>query len=114
MDTVLYTSHSYGETTTVDAFNPAPGLYVYQLPEHLRHPDFPWLMGHSSGLVIAAFERKDHALAAIEVIADFADWTRTADDLRADVDALDLSDLIDYRTAGVFISADPARNAQVA
>ena len=108
MDTVPYTFHSNNETGTVDAVQPVPGLFVYQLPDHLRHPHFPWLIGHHEGKCIAAFERYGHAMEAAEVIADFTDWTRTAAELIATVDALDLSDLIDYRTAGVFVRAKQA------
>ncbi|MFC9285676.1 hypothetical protein [Streptomyces sp. NPDC057052] len=114
MDTVPHTFHSHGETGTVDAVQPTPGLFVYQLPEHLRHPYFPWLIGHSSGKCIAVFERYGHAMSAAEVLADFTDWTLTAEELTATVDVLDLSDLIDYRTAGVFISAKPTDAPQAA
>jgi hypothetical protein len=114
MDTVPYTFHSYGETGTVDAVEPTPGLFVYQLPKHLRHPHYSWLIGHSSGKCIAAFERQGHALSAIDVIADFTDWTRTADELIAEVDAHELRDLIEYRTTGVFAAAKPADAAQAA
>jgi hypothetical protein len=105
MDTVPYTFHSHGETGTVDAVEPAPGLFVYRLPEHLRHPYFPWLVGHASGKCIAAFERYGHAMEATQVIADFTVWTRSAEELVATVDAYRLRDVIEYRTAGVFISA---------
>lgn len=114
MDTVPYTFHSYGETGTVDAVQPTPGLFVYQLPEHLRHPHYSWLIGHSSGKCIAGFVHRSHALGAVDLIADFTDWTRTAEELIADVDAHNLRDLIEYRTVGVFISADASRAAQVA
>ena len=114
MDTVPYNFHSHLETGTVDAVQPTPGLFVYQLPEHLRHPYYPWLIGHSSGKCIAAFERQGHALSAVDVIADFTDWTRTAEELIADVDAYELCDLIEYRTTGVFISAKPADADQAA
>jgi hypothetical protein len=114
MDTVPYTFHSHNETGTVDAVQPVPGLFVYQLPEHLRHPYFPWLIGHSSGKCIAAFERYGHAMEAAQVIADFTDWTQTAEELIAAVDVHDLNDLIDYHTAGVLISAKPTNAEQAA
>lgn len=107
MDTVPYTFHSYDETGTVDAVQPTPGLFVYQLPEHLRHPHYSWLIGHSSGKCIAGFPRQSHAIAAVELIADFADWTRTADELVADVDARQLRYLIEDDTPGVFAAANP-------
>lgn len=108
MDTVPYTFHSYDETGTIDAVQPTPGLFVYQLPEHLRHPHFPWLIGHSSGRCIAAFEQEAHALAGVALIADFTNWERSADELLADVDAYDLRDLIEEQTTGVFISRSGA------
>ncbi|MGW5582824.1 hypothetical protein [Streptomyces sp. NPDC003857] len=114
MDTVPYTFHSHNETGTVDAVQPVPGLYVYQLPEHLRHPHFPWLIGHSSGRCIAAFESQARALCGVELIADFTDWTRTAAELIAAVDAYDLRDLIEDNTSGVFISGKPADTTQAA
>lgn len=114
MDTVQFTFHSHQETGTVDAVQPVPGLFVYQLPEHLRHPYLPWLIGHACGKCIAAFESKGRALAGVELIADFTDWTRSAAELIADVDAYDLSDLIEDNTSGVFISAKPADAPQAA
>ena len=114
MDIVPYTFHSYGETGTVDAVQPTPGLYVYRLPEHLRHPYFPWLIGHSSGRCIAAFEQEAHAVGAVALIASFANWERTADELRADVDPYDLRDLIEAKTTGVFISANRSLAADAA
>lgn len=114
MDIVPYTFHSSGETGTVDAVQPTPGLFVYQLPEHLRHPYFPWMVGHASGRAIAAFEQQAHALGAVDLIAGFTNWERTADELRADVDAYALRDLIEEKTTGVVISANPDRAAQAA
>ncbi|MEV7364305.1 hypothetical protein [Streptomyces sp. NPDC091299] len=111
MDTVPYTFHSHNETGTVDAVQPVPGLYVYQLPQHLRHHVYSWLIGHASGKCIAAFVHRSHALGAVDVIADFTDWTQTAADLIANVDAHDLRDLIENRTVGVFIAAKPAEAA---
>ncbi|QLJ01481.1 hypothetical protein HZZ00_10915 [Streptomyces sp. NEAU-sy36] len=114
MDTVPYTFHSHRETGTVDAVQPVPGLFVYQLPEHLRHPYYPWLLGHTSGKCIAAFERYGHAMEAADIIADFTDWTRTADELIADVDAYTLCDRIESFTAGLFVSAKPLDVEQAA
>jgi hypothetical protein len=109
MDTVPFTFHSYGETGTIDAVQPAPGLFVYRLPEHLRNVYFPWTVGHSSGHAIAAFESEAHALGAVDLIADYTDWERTADELRADVDPYELRDFIEEKTTGVFISRAGAR-----
>ncbi|MFE5368114.1 hypothetical protein [Streptomyces mirabilis] len=69
------------------AIEPVPGLHVYEQPEELRGPGdvtHPWRLGHHSGLVMAAFDSQDDAVNAARQIADFADWTRPADDLRAD------------------------------
>jgi hypothetical protein len=108
MDTVPYTFHSHQETGTVDAVQPVPGLFVYQLPEHLRHPHLSWLIGHAEGKCIAAFESRSRALAGAELIADFTKWDRTAEQLIADVDAYELRDLIEDNTGGVFIRAKAA------
>lgn len=105
MDTVPYTFHSHRETGTVDAVQPVPGLFVYQLPEHLRHPYYPWLLGHTSGKCIAAFEQYGHAMEAADVIAD---------ELIAAVDAYALCDRIECFTAGLFISAKPLDVEQAA
>jgi hypothetical protein len=69
------------------AIEPVPGLRVYQQPEELWGPGddatHPWRLGHHSGYAMAAFATRDEAIAAAHQIADFTDWTRSADDLRA-------------------------------
>lgn len=110
--TISYTFRSNGETGTVNAQQPVPGLFIYQLPEHLRHPFFPWRLGHSSGLCIAVFQTEQEALEGAREIADFADWTLTADQLRAQVDAYELCRRIEGFTGGVFISAEPTGDVQ--
>lgn len=108
MDTVPYTIRMQGDTVTVDAFHPVPGLYVYLTPEQWQNPNHPyhWTIGHQSGYSIAAFERSVDALDAAEGLADFTNWQRSADELRTDVDPYDLRDLIEDR-GGAFLSRQP-------
>ena len=91
----------------VPAIEPAPGLRIYEQPEELRkstEDTYVWRIGHHSGLSIAKFETRRHAEAAAELIAPIADWTREADDLVADTDLCERSQvLIVYGTAGKFL-----------
>jgi hypothetical protein len=94
----------------VPAVEPVPGLYVYHQPEELQQPGddttHPWRLGHHSGLAMAAFPTKDEAINAAREVAAFADWTRPADDLRADQD-FDLSGYYDRlmeNTRGLLIA----------
>jgi len=111
MDTVPYTMRRNGETLTVDAFHPVPGLYVYLTPKHLQSPDHPyhWLIGHQSGYGIAAFEYKDDAMTAAAELAGFTNWDRTAEELLADrlLDPYEVRDFIEDR-GGAFFSRQPA------
>jgi hypothetical protein len=94
----------------VQAIEPVPGLRVYEEPEELRHPagdGYQWRLGHHSGLAMAAFADKDDAINAAHQVADFADWTRPAEDLRTDPD-FDLAGYCDRlmeMTGGLLISA---------
>jgi hypothetical protein len=92
------------------AVEPVPGLHVYEQPEDLRGPGdettHPWRLGHHSGLPLAAFPSQDDALRAAYEVAAFADWTRDAEDLRADA-SFDLSGYYDRlmeRTNGLLIA----------
>lgn len=79
------------------ATEPVPGLHVYHQPDELHSPgddSHPWRLGHHSGYAMAAFASQDAATQAAQLIANFADWTRTADDLRADP-AFDLTGYYD-------------------
>ena len=94
----------------VPAIEPVPGLHVYEQPEELRGPGddttYPWRLGHHSGLAMAAFTTKDEAINAAREVAEFADWTRPADDLRADQD-FDLTGYYDRlmeKTCGLLIA----------
>lgn len=93
----------------VPAVEPVPGLRVYEEPEELRHPDgntHPWRLGHHSGLAMAAFTSQDDAVNAARQVADFADWTRPADELRTDTD-FDLTGYYDRlmeTTSGLIIA----------
>ncbi|WP_330479908.1 hypothetical protein OG301_38880 (plasmid) [Streptomyces platensis] len=53
--------------------NKTPGIGVY----HLR-------LTHHSGQLLALFEYVDDALCVADLIADFTDWTRTAEEILAD------------------------------
>jgi hypothetical protein len=73
----------------VQAIEPVPGLHVYEQPEELlkANEHYPWRLGHHSGLVIAVAMYEDDAIRGAHKIADMADWTKTADEVRATVDA---------------------------
>lgn len=92
------------------AIEPVPGLRVYEEPDELRHPDGDthlWRLGHHSGLAMAAFASQDDAVNAARQVADFADWTRPADELRAD-QSFDLTGYYDRlmeTTSGLIIAA---------
>jgi hypothetical protein len=107
VNTIPYTWLSNGVKNTVEAVQPVPGLYVYQLPEGVRHPDFPWMVGHASGLAIAAFPQQSDALAAVTLISDLTDWSMSEDQLRTEVDVYELWDLIEDNTTGMFIVRQP-------
>lgn len=92
------------------AVEPMPGLHVYEQPEELRRPGddatHQWRLGHHSGLPMAAFTTQDEAVQAANTVAEFADWTRSADELRTDPD-FDLSGYYDrlmQNTRGLLIT----------
>lgn len=95
----------------VPGVEPVPGPRVYERPEDLREEGDgvakPWRLGHHSGLALAAFPPQDDALRGAREVADLTDWTRPAEELRADVD-FDRAECIDRmegRTNGLFIAA---------
>ncbi|MFE2297111.1 hypothetical protein ACFXAW_02830 [Streptomyces sp. NPDC059445] len=98
----------FERAVTLPAIEPAPGLFVYELPLEHREGDSvanPWRLGHHSGKALAAFPSEDDALRAAREVANLADWTRPADDLRADAD-FDLERYflrMEVRTNGLFI-----------
>ncbi|WP_228184136.1 hypothetical protein [Streptomyces anulatus] len=104
----------HGAATTssisVSAVEPVPGLHVYELPAgHREEGDGvanPWRLGHHSGRVLAAFPSEDDALRAAREVADLADWTRPAEDLRTneDLDLDEYVDRIEARTNGLLIT----------
>ncbi|MFF4791910.1 hypothetical protein ACFY2M_19575 [Streptomyces sp. NPDC001276] len=92
------------------AIEPVPGLRVYEQPEELRRPGddttHPWRLGHHSGYPMAAFATRDEAVSAAHQVAHFADWTRSASDLRTDP-AFDLTgyyDRLEDNTRGLLIA----------
>lgn len=106
---VVLTGHH--DLAVLPAVEPVPGLHVYELPVELREEGDgvanPWRLGHHSGKALAAFPSQDDALRAAREVADLTDWTRPAEDLRADAD-LDLEEYVDRietRTNGLLITS---------
>lgn len=96
---------------TVNAIEPVPGLYIYRgLPYSRCGEEFHWHIGHHSGLIIASAPSAVVARQVVAEIADLADWTRTAEDLKADpsVDGAEVRERIVYRTDAVFHRNRPA------
>jgi hypothetical protein len=88
----------------VQAVEPAPGLLVYVYPEELRKPGetYLWRLGHHSGLQIAKFGQQADAETAAREIAPLTDWTRSAEDLRANDDLANaVAQHIRHETPGV-------------
>ncbi|WP_392750628.1 hypothetical protein [Streptomyces sp. LN590] len=80
MDTIPYTMRSrVGTTTTVDAVQPVPGLFVFRLPDDYQ-PASPhrWRIGHHSGLAIADAMRHEDIVKGAELLGTLADWTQDA------------------------------------
>ncbi|MCX4450627.1 hypothetical protein [Streptomyces sp. NBC_01789] len=95
----------------VQAIEPQPGLFVYQQPtELLKAGDRRvWRLGHHSGYQIAKFENRGDAEDAARSIKHITDWTRPADDIRADTDGEDIREAL-LGSPGVFLSSPPAAN----
>lgn len=90
----------------VQAVEPVPGLRVYEQPEELRksyETVYVWRIGHHSGLVIGVAMYEDDAIRGAHTLADVADWTRSVDDLRAEVDVDEV-----YRLLGWVSCEQPA------
>ncbi|GAA3384376.1 hypothetical protein [Streptomyces racemochromogenes] len=97
-------THTLADGTTVTATEPAPGLRVYPVDPNKGSYDYTWAVGHHSGRLLVACDAQDEAEATAREIADFTDWTRTAEELRGDktLDRHALRNLINHRTYGVF------------
>ncbi|MER5694874.1 hypothetical protein ACWDBO_31190 [Streptomyces mirabilis] len=82
----------------VQATEPVPGLFVYEQPDELRRPNqiSPWRIGHQSGLVIANAMYESDAIRGAKKIADLADWTLPADELRRDVSPTELYEALSW------------------
>ncbi|MFJ3878009.1 hypothetical protein ACIPW5_11170 [Streptomyces sp. NPDC090077] len=96
---------------TVNAIEPVPGLYIYRgLPYSRCGEEFHWHVSHHSGLIIASAPDAVEARRVVAEIADLADWSRSADDLKADpnVDGAEVRERIIYRTDAVFHQSRPA------
>lgn len=90
----------------VQANEPFPGLRIYQQPAELRTNDDPytWRLAHHSGLTIAAFEYPGDADDTAWAIHQLTDWTRTADEIRADITGETIRDTV-QRGPGIFLSS---------
>lgn len=85
---------------TSDAIETAPGLITYQVPICSQ-----WRLAHHSGLVLAYCRDQQHAEDTSRLIADFTDWTRSADEIRSDQEVTEGLDelrfLISYEASAV-------------
>ncbi|MFG2328303.1 hypothetical protein ACGFMM_01620 [Streptomyces sp. NPDC048604] len=85
---------------TADAIETAPGLITYQVPGRTE-----WRLAHHSGLALAYCRDQQHAEHTARLIADFTDWTRSADDIRGNEDVMagmdELRFLISYEASAV-------------
>jgi hypothetical protein len=81
--TITHTILADTGPATVEAQPATPGLYVYQVPDSVD-VDAPcrWRLGHHSGLAVARFETAEDALAGAAAVADWTDWTASADAIR--------------------------------
>ncbi|MFD5419432.1 hypothetical protein ACFWJT_15585 [Streptomyces sp. NPDC127069] len=97
-------THTLADGTTVTATEPVPGLRVYPADPNTGSYDYTWAVGHHSGLLLVACDAQDEAEMTAKEIADFTDWTRTAEELRGDatLDRHALRNRINHRTYGVF------------
>ncbi|MFE2324652.1 hypothetical protein ACFXD5_12155 [Streptomyces sp. NPDC059385] len=102
-------THTLADGTAVTATEPAPGLRVYPVDPNHGTYDYTWEVGHHSGRSIAACDEQEDAEHIAQEIADFTDWTRSADDIRADtsLDRRHLRDWINNSTYGTFLHDDP-------
>jgi hypothetical protein len=101
---------------TVNATEPVPGLLIYDIPEATdcaEQEHDHWRVAHHSGLLIAACKDEHDAHFIAQTIADFTDWTRSADELRADttLDITELYERITFETPGMFVSSRTAEAA---
>lgn len=97
----------------VQANEPYPGLRVYLQPEELRTPNdlYVWHLAHHSGRTIAVFEYPGDADDAAWAIQELTDWTRTADQIRADLDGDTVRAALE-RSPGIFLSSTKAQESQ--
>jgi hypothetical protein len=93
----LYTVRTAERDYTVPATNPAPGLFVYEIPSEVSPASsLRWRIGHHSGRVIAAAMYEDDANRGVQKIADLADWTRGSAELQQEVDIDELYQVISW------------------
>ncbi|MFI7096783.1 hypothetical protein [Streptomyces lydicus] len=90
----------------------APGLLVYRLPDGM-HPTSPnrWRIGHeSSGLAVADALTREDAVKGAEALGELADWTQSADSLRASVDRNDVFTKLRFIFSAAPMNCDVSRN----
>ena len=85
----------------------APGLVVFRIPDGM-HQASPhrWRIGHHSGLAIADALRREDAIRGAELLATLADWTQTADELKASIDASGLFAKLSYKDC-IYPASEP-------
>lgn len=93
-----------------------PGLAVWRGGPSTAGVEYCWYVGHHSGRAIAAFASGSDAEAGLAVVADFTDWTRSVDEIRADttLNTAGLRDLVNHHTYGVFLHDRPLQTGLAA
>lgn len=95
--TVAYTILTAQGAATVQAEPATPGLYVFEVPDSVNiGAPCRWSIGHHSGLQVARFTNPTDAHAAAVALADFLDWTDTADNLKAATLGRPKADRLEY------------------
>ncbi len=87
----LHTIRTSQDDYTVEAVSPVPGLWIYKIPDEVEPATaFRWRIGHHTGTAIACALYEADVKRAAKTIADLADWTKSPEELRAEVDADEL------------------------
>ncbi|WP_405941570.1 hypothetical protein [Streptomyces sp. NBC_00207] len=90
---------------TVNAIQPAPGLYVYRGLPYIRWgEEFHWHISHHAGLIIASAQSAVEARRVVDEIADLIDWTLSPEEIKATIgaNAYEVRERIVYGTDAVF------------
>lgn len=104
---IEHTIHCETGPATVQARGYQAGLLVYRIPEHVdTGSPLRWRLGHYSGLLIAAAASEHEAHAGAYEIANQADWTGSAMEVRTAI--VELADLYeDLALVGCHIPDHP-------